>query len=98
MEASLSGLVNLYGDDAVERLTTALTRSAELEAVIGKGPMPRGQVVAKLWEYIKANGLQDPLQKRMINCDPSLRLVFGKDKVSMFEMASLISKHVKAIP
>ena len=69
--------------------------SAELEAVIGPGPLPRGQVMKKLWEYIKANGLQDKVNKRYINADATLAVVFGcKKKVNMFEMAKLVSAHL----
>jgi len=69
--------------------------SAELEAVIGPGPLPRGQVMKKLWEYIKANGLQDTVNKRDINADEKLAVVFGgKKKVNMFEMAKLVSAHL----
>jgi chromatin remodeling complex protein RSC6 len=69
--------------------------SAELEAVIGPGPLPRGQVMKKLWEYIKANGLQDKVNKRDINADAKLAVVFGgKKKVNMFEMAKLVSAHL----
>lgn len=70
--------------------------SAELEAVVGKGPMARGQVVKKLWEYIKANGLQDQQNKRNINADAKLKVVFGgKAMVNMFEMTKLVSAHLK---
>jgi len=69
--------------------------SADLEAVVGKGPMPRSQVVKKLWMYIKKNNLQDSKNKRNINADASLKTVFGgKGQVSMFEMIKLISKHI----
>lgn len=69
--------------------------SAELEAVVGPGPLPRAQVVKKLWEYIKSNGLQDPTNKRMINADEKLKVVFGgKDTVNMFEMTKLVSQHL----
>lgn len=69
--------------------------SADLEAVVGKGPMPRGQVVKKLWEYIKKNDLQDPKNKRDIIADDKLKVVFGgKAKVNMFEMTKLVSKHL----
>lgn len=69
--------------------------STDLEAVIGKGPMPRSEVVKKLWEYIKKNNLQDPLNKRNINADENLRKVFdGKATVNMFEMTKLVSKHL----
>ncbi len=71
--------------------------SADLEAVIGKGPLPRSQVVKKLWEYIKKNDLQDKVNKRNINADAALLKVFGgKKTVSMFEMAKLLSKHLTA--
>lgn len=69
--------------------------SADLEAVVGKGPMPRSEVVKKLWVYIKKNGLQDQQNKRNINADAKLRTVFGgKGTVSMFEMTKLVSKHL----
>jgi upstream activation factor subunit UAF30 len=69
--------------------------SADLEAVVGKGPMPRSQVVKKLWEYIKSNGLQDMTNKRNINADQKLKVVFGgKGTVNMFEMTKLVSKHL----
>jgi len=69
--------------------------SADLEAVIGKGPLPRGQVVKKLWIYIKKHDLQDPKNKRDIIADDKLKVVFGgKAKVNMFEMTKLVSKHL----
>jgi upstream activation factor subunit UAF30 len=72
-----------------------LTLSAELEAVVGKGPMPRSEVVKKLWVYIKGNNLQDPVNKRNINADAKLKTVFGgKAVVNMFEMTKLVSKHL----
>ncbi|NCO15540.1 hypothetical protein COW77_01670 [Candidatus Wolfebacteria bacterium CG18_big_fil_WC_8_21_14_2_50_39_7] len=69
--------------------------SAELAVIVGKGPMPRSEVVKKLWVYIKKNNLQDPKDKRNINADESLKKVFGgKEVVNMFEMIKLISKHL----
>ena len=73
----------------------ALTLSPALAAVVGDKPLPRTEIVSKLWVYIKAKGLQDKINKRMINADEKLRAVFGKAQVSMFEMAGLIGKHVK---
>ncbi|MDQ3059688.1 MAG: SWIB/MDM2 domain-containing protein [Pseudomonadota bacterium] len=73
----------------------ALTLSPELSAVVGDKPLPRTEIVSKLWVYIKANDLQDKSNKRMINADKKLLAVFGKAQVSMFEMAGLIGKHVK---
>jgi len=69
--------------------------SAELEAVVGKGPLPRSEVVKKLWAYIKGKGLQDSTNKRNINADENLKKVFdGKSVVNMFEMTKLVSKHL----
>ena len=66
-------------------LLKPLKLSAELEAVVGKGPLPRGQVVKKLWEYIKSNNLQNPANKRNIKADSKLKPLFGgKDEVIMF--------------
>jgi upstream activation factor subunit UAF30 len=73
----------------------ALTLSPELSAVVGDKPLPRTEIVSKLWVYIKAHDLQDKANKRMINADAKLLAVFGKAQVSMFEMAGLIGKHVK---
>ncbi len=73
----------------------ALTLSPALAAVVGDKPLPRTEIVSKLWVYIKAHNLQDSTNKRMINADAKLKAVFGKDQVSMFEMAGLIGKHVK---
>lgn len=72
-----------------------MTLSADLEAVVGKGPMPRSEVVKALWVYIKKHNLQDPKNKRNINADANLKKVFGgKDMVNMFEMTKLVSKHL----
>jgi len=69
--------------------------SSELAVIVGKGPMPRSEVVKGLWAYIKKNGLQDAKNKRNINADESLKAVFGgKAVVNMFEMTKLVSKHL----
>jgi chromatin remodeling complex protein RSC6 len=68
--------------------------SAELEAVIGKGPMTRAEVTSKVWEYIKGNSLQDTKDKRQINPDAKLGAVIGKDQISMFKMTAAVSKHL----
>ena len=69
--------------------------SNDLAAVVGKGPMPRSQVVKKLWVYIKKNNLQDKKNRRNINADANLKKVFkGKGTVNMFEMTKLVSKHL----
>lgn len=73
----------------------ALTPSANLAAVVGNKPLPRTQVVKKVWEYIKKNKLQDPKEKRNINADANLQKVFGgKKTVSMFEMAKHLNKNL----
>lgn len=72
-----------------------MTVSADLAAVVGKGPMPRSEVVKALWVYIKKHDLQDPKNKRNINGDEALTKVFGgKKMVNMFEMTKLVSKHL----
>ena len=69
---------------------------AALAAVVGNKGMPRTEITKKLWQYIKRNGLQDSKERRMINADDKLKVVFGgRGKVSMFEMTKLVSKHMK---
>lgn len=76
-------------------LLKPMNLSADLEAVVGKGPLPRGQVVKKLWEYIKKNNLQNPQNKRNIMADAKLKPIFGgKSEVTMFEMTKLVSAHL----
>lgn len=73
-----------------------LTPSATLAEVIGTKPLPRTEIIKKIWEYIKKNKLQDQKNKRMINADAKLKAVFaGKGQISMFELAKVINKHVK---
>ena len=73
-----------------------LQPSEALAKVTGEKPLPRSEVVKKLWVYIKKHGLQDKANKRMINSDETLKAVFaGKKQVSMFEMNKLIAKHLK---
>ena len=72
-----------------------MTPSTELSAVIGSKPMPRSEVAKKMWEYIKKHDLQDATNRRQINSDENLRKVFGgKSNVTMFEMTSLVNKHL----
>lgn len=75
-------------------LSKPLTLSAELEAVVGKGPMPRTEVVKQLWVYIKKHNLQNPTNKRNILADDKLKAIFGKGEVTMFEMTKLVSAHL----
>ncbi|MBB3021277.1 chromatin remodeling complex protein RSC6 [Microvirga lupini] len=76
-------------------LAKPLQPSPELAAVVGSSPLPRTEVVSKVWEYIKANNLQNPENKREIPADAKLQAVFaGKDKVSMFEMNKHFAHHL----
>jgi chromatin remodeling complex protein RSC6 len=73
-----------------------VTPDETLAAIVGNKPLPRTQMVKKIWDYIKKNGLQDKKNKRMINTDEKLAAVFGgKKQVSMFEVAKAIKKHTK---
>ncbi|MFL5740677.1 MAG: SWIB/MDM2 domain-containing protein [Flavisolibacter sp.] len=72
-----------------------LTPSPALAEVIGSKAIPRTEIVKRIWEYIKKNNLQDKKNRRMINADAKLKPVFGKDQVSMFELAKIVNKQVK---
>jgi chromatin remodeling complex protein RSC6 len=73
----------------------ALTPSAALASIVGDKPLPRTEVVKRMWEYIKKGNLQDSVNKRLINADAKLREVFGKAQVNMFEMTALVGKHLR---
>ena|SRR6185312_17049257 len=75
-------------------LMKPLTLSKELAEVVGAGPLARAEVVSKVWDYIKAHNLQNPENRREILADDKLRPVFGKDKVTMFEMNKLLAAHL----
>jgi len=66
-----------------------------LGAIVGSKPLPRSGIIKKMWEYIKKNNLQDQKNKRMINADDKLKPLFKKPQVSMFDLAKIISQHVK---
>lgn len=69
--------------------------SEDLAKVVGPGPLTRAEVTKRVWDYVKANGLQDQQNRRQINADDSLRPIFGgKAQVSMFEMTKLVSNHL----
>ena len=98
-------MLGLYGDLILIKIThmvksnsafmKPMNISDDLAEVVGKGPMPRSEVVKALWVYIKKHDLQDPKNKRNINADAPLKKVFGgKATVSMFEMTKLVSKHL----
>ena len=75
-----------------------MTCSPALVEIIGSKPLPRTEIVRAIWVYIKKNGLQDGVNKRMINADAKLKVLFGgKSQVSMFELAGIVNKHVKKV-
>jgi upstream activation factor subunit UAF30 len=76
-------------------LQQPLQPSEELAAIVGQEKLARGEVVSKVWEYIKANKLQNPKDGREILADDKLRAVFGKDKATMFEMNKYLAQHLK---
>jgi len=76
-------------------LQKPLSPSPELAEVVGSEPLPRGQVVSKIWDYIRSHNLQNPENRREILADAKLRRVFGKDKVTMFEMNKHLARHLK---
>jgi len=75
---------------------SGLTPSAALAAVIGGEAVARTEVIKKVWDYVKANGLQDAANKRAINADAKLLPVFGKPQITMFELAGIVGKHLSA--
>jgi upstream activation factor subunit UAF30 len=76
-------------------LMKPLTPSPQLAAVVGASPLPRPEVVSKVWDYIKKHKLQNPENKREIVADDKLQAVFGKKKVTMFEMNKHLAAHLK---
>src|SRR3954465_10162363 len=83
------------GKKANPALLSQLQPPQELAAVVGSKPLPRPEVVSKVWDYIKKNKLQDPQNKREIVADDKLRAVFGKERVTMFEMNKHLAQHLK---
>lgn len=77
-------------------IAAPVTPSPELAAIIGDAKIPRSEVTKKLWDYIKKNDLQNPKDRREILADDKLEPIFGKKKVTMFEMNKHVSKHLKA--
>ena len=75
-------------------LARPVTPSADLAAIVGSSPLPRSQVVSKVWDHIRKNNLQNPQNKREIVADDKLKKIFGKDRCSMFEMNKHLSKHL----
>ncbi len=83
------------GGAKTNALQQPLQPSAELAAVVGAGPVSRGQVVSKVWDYIRTHNLQNPADRREILADEKLKKVFDKDKVTMFEMNKRLARHLK---
>jgi chromatin remodeling complex protein RSC6 len=75
-------------------LQRPVTPSADLAAITGSAPLPRSQVVSKIWDHIRKNNLQNPANKREILADDKLKKIFGKDRCSMFEMNKHLSRHL----
>jgi chromatin remodeling complex protein RSC6 len=75
-------------------LARPVTPSADLAAITGSAPLPRSEVVSKVWDHIRKNNLQNPQNKREILADDKLKKVFGKDRCTMFEMNKHLSKHL----
>jgi chromatin remodeling complex protein RSC6 len=82
------------GGGARGGLSRPVTPSADLAAITGSDPLPRSQVVSKMWDYIRTNKLQNPENKREIVADDKLRKIFGTDRCSMFEMNKHLSRHL----
>jgi len=80
---------------APNALQQPLKPSKELAAIVGDGPLPRGEVVKKVWDYIKQHELQNPQNRREIVADDKLEVIFGAKKATMFEMNKHLAKHLK---
>ena len=80
--------------NAPNALQKPLQPSEDLAVIVGSEPLARGEVVSKVWEYIKKNNLQNPANKREIMADAALKKIFGKDKATMFEMNKFFSQHL----
>ncbi len=93
--AKKAGANKSGGGKANPGFMAPLTITPQLTEVVGKGPLPRTEIIKKIWDYIKANNLQDKENRRMINADDRLKAVFaGKEQVSMFELAKIVNNHV----
>ena len=76
-------------------LMKPLQPSKELAAVVGSDPLPRPEMVSRVWDYIRKNNLQNPENRREILADSKLQPIFGKEKVTMFEMNKYLSQHLR---
>ena len=99
MPSKAKGSTTAAKDTPAKKVNPALMKplqpSKELAAVVGSDPLPRPEVVSRVWDYIKRNKLQNPQSKREIIADETLQAVFGKDRVTMFEMNKHIAQHLK---
>jgi upstream activation factor subunit UAF30 len=93
-QAAAAGTKGTGGGKKPNALQKPLRPSKELAAVVGADPLPRGEVVSKVWAYIKKHGLQDPEDRRQIVADAKLEPVFGKKRVDMFEMNKHLTRHL----
>ncbi len=91
----MAGAKKAGGRKVNPALMKPLQPSKELAAVVGSSPLPRPEVVSKVWDYIKKNDLQNPQNKREILADDKLEPIFGKKKVTMFEMNKHLAQHLK---
>jgi upstream activation factor subunit UAF30 len=91
----MAGAKKASGRKVNPALMKPLQPSKELSAVVGGDPLPRPEVVSKVWAYIKKNDLQNPQNKREILADDKLEAVFGRKKVTMFEMNKYLAQHLK---
>ncbi len=94
-QAAAAGTKDAGGGKKPNALQKPLRPSKELAAVVGPGPLPRGEVVSKVWAYIKQHDLQNPENRREILADEKLEPVFGKKQVTMFEMNKHLARHLK---
>jgi upstream activation factor subunit UAF30 len=89
-----AGPKNEVGTKNPNALQKPMQPSAELAAVVGSAPLPRGEVVSKMWDYIKSHNLQNPENRREILADEVLKKIFHQDKVTMFEMNKHLARHL----
>ncbi len=93
-KSTTKGAAKAGGSGKPNALQQPLQPSPQLAAVVGNSPLPRGEVVSKVWGYIKQHNLQNPENRREILADDTLRKVFGKDEVTMFEMNKHLTQHL----
>lgn len=93
--AKKSAAKKATGRQANAAFMAPLQPKPALAEVIGNTPLPRTEIVKKIWDYIKKNDLQDKQNKRMINADEKLRPLFGKDQISMFELAKVVNNQIQ---